>query len=77
MSLFSRIFGASQPITKIPTDVTALVHADLEARTAAGLETYGKAFKTHDGRDSLWDCYEEALDLVQYLRKVLYERDGK
>lgn len=58
-------------------EITALVHADLEARTTAGLASYGRAFESHDGRDSLTDLYEELLDAVQYLRKVLYERDGK
>jgi hypothetical protein len=57
--------------------ITALVHADLEARTQQGLASYGKPFESHDGRDSLRDVYEEALDMVQYLRKALYERDGK
>jgi hypothetical protein len=28
----------------------------------------------HDGRDSLREAYEEALDLVVYLRKALAER---
>ena len=59
------------------TEITPLVHADLEARTAAGLTSYGRPFTSHDGRDSLKDAYEEALDMVQYLRKALYERDGK
>jgi len=30
----------------------------------------------HNGRDALRDAYEEALDLCQYLRQALYERDG-
>ena len=59
------------------TEITPLVHADLEARTAAGLASYGRPFTSHDGRDSLKDAYEEALDMVQYLRKALYERDGR
>ena len=58
-------------------EITPLVHADLEARTAAGLASYGRPFTSHDGRDSLRDAYEESLDLAQYLRKALYERDGK
>lgn len=61
----------------MPTEITPLVHADLEARTAAGLASYGKPFTSHDGRDSLRDLYEEMLDAVQYLRKLMYERDGK
>lgn len=58
-------------------EITPLVHADLEARTKQGLATYGRAFTSHDGRDSLKDAYEESLDMCQYLRKALYERDGK
>jgi hypothetical protein len=57
--------------------ITALVHADLEERTRKGLAKYGRAFESHDGRDSLTDLYEELLDAVQYVRKALYERDGK
>jgi hypothetical protein len=60
-----------------PEKITPLVQEDLEARTALGRAKYGKDFTSHDGRDSLRDSYEEALDLVQYLRKALYERDGK
>jgi hypothetical protein len=59
------------------TEITRLVHADLESRTAAGLASYGRPFTSHDGRDSLRDLYEEMLDAVQYLRKLMYERDGK
>jgi len=57
--------------------ITALVHTDLEARSAAGLASYGRPFTSHDGRDSLRDLYEEMLDAVQYLRKLIHERDGK
>ena len=30
-----------------------------------------------NGRDSLKDAYEEALDLCVYLRTAIYEKDGK
>lgn len=46
---------------------------DLIARDAAGFKKYGQNLETHDGRDSLLDAYQEALDLVQYLRKALEE----
>lgn len=53
-----------------------LVHADLDGRERKGTETYGRPLQAHDGRDSLWDAYEEALDLAMYLRKAIRERDG-
>ncbi|MEO6034334.1 MAG: hypothetical protein ABIQ35_03680 [Verrucomicrobiota bacterium] len=30
-----------------------------------------------NGRDALHDAYEEVLDLAQYFRQALYERDGR
>lgn len=52
-----------------------LVIADLRQREAQGAETYGKArMMAGDGRDSLRDAYEEALDLAVYLRKAIAER---
>lgn len=53
-----------------------MIQADLEARNQKGLETYGKTLYAHDGRDSLWDLYEELLDAVVYCRKIIAERDG-
>jgi len=35
--------------------------------------TYGKELKTFDGRDSLLDAYEEALDMAVYLKKARME----
>lgn len=54
-----------------------LVHVDIEARREIGIQRYGTALQPHNGRDMLLDAYQEALDLVIYLRGVLYERDGK
>lgn len=54
-----------------------LVIADLRKREAQGAETYGRArMEAFDGRESLQDAYEEALDLVAYLRKAIAERDA-
>jgi len=47
--------------------------ADIEARDALGRATYGKELKTFDGRDSLLDAYEEALDMAVYLKKARME----
>ena len=54
-----------------------LVHMDLRARDEKGKSTYGQELISHDGRDSLLDAYEECLDVAVYLRKMMYERDGK
>jgi len=58
-------------------DVASLVHKDIEARVAYGLEHYGERLTSHNGRDALADAYQEALDLVLYLRQAIHERDGE
>lgn len=54
-----------------------LVQADIEKRKEIGIKRYGTLLQAHNGRDFMRDAYEEALDLVMYLRGCLYERDGK
>jgi len=48
---------------------------DLKERAAIGEEKYGTLLESHNGRDALIDAYQEALDLVMYLRQALLERD--
>ena len=48
---------------------------DLEARAVAGKEKYGTVLETHNGRNALMDAYQEALDLVMYLKQALLEQD--
>lgn len=55
--------------------ITELVIEDLKARTERGIETYGRPLEAFNGRDPLRDAYEEALDLSQYLRQALVERE--
>lgn len=52
-----------------------LVIQDMEARKAQGLKKYGTLLQPFNGRDALRDAYEEALDLSQYLRQAIEERD--
>jgi hypothetical protein len=40
--------------------------ADLEARNQIGIETYGDELRFDNGRDSLIDWYQEALDSSKY-----------
>lgn len=70
---------ASQPPPK-PNDRPAiqdLVTADIAIRKDQGIAKYGTALQPFNGRDALVDSYQEALDLVQYLRQAIYERDGR
>ncbi len=58
-------------------DVWDLVLLDMAERDAIGEKKHGKRLQPYNGRDSLIDAYQEALDLVVYLRQAIYERDGK
>lgn len=51
-----------------------LVVADMKERDVMGAAKYGVRLKAGDGRDSLVDAYQEALDLAVYLRKAIEER---
>ena len=62
------------PITNDNPAVWDLVIDDMRARDASGLAKYGTRLQSHNGRDALVDAYQEALDLVVYLRQVIEER---
>lgn len=49
------------------------VQSDIEKRKQVGIETYGVALHTHNGRSALRDAYEEILDLAVYLKQMLME----
>jgi len=51
------------------------VMVDLRLRSAVGLKKYGTPLRAHNGRDALVDAYQEALDLVMYLKQMLMERE--
>lgn len=64
----------------VPNDLPAvwdLVIEDMRSRDAVGRERYGTPLQPHNGRDPLVDAYQEALDLVVYLRQAIAERDGR
>lgn len=50
---------------------------DLQDRADEGKKKYGTMLETENGRDALMDAYQEALDLVMYLRQTILERDAK
>lgn len=71
-------------MTKQPTPrsndnpwVHNLVAADIMERQRIGIRTYGTPLQAGNGRDALWDAYEEALDLACYLRQAIFERDDE
>jgi hypothetical protein len=62
----------------IPTDERHTVDAvreDLETRKQMGIKKYGVALQPSNGRDSLQDAYEEALDLCVYLKNEILRRE--
>ncbi|MDG4784399.1 hypothetical protein O7626_39505 [Micromonospora sp. WMMD1102] len=63
-----------QPGEEPPMSIQALVRRDLVDREAVGRERYGTSLHAHNGRDALVDAYQEALDLVCYLRQAIEER---
>jgi hypothetical protein len=54
--------------------ILSYVLHDISERVRVGTEVYGEPLSTHNGRDPLWDAYEEALDLCLYLRQCIAER---
>ena len=66
-----------QPIKNDHPAVWNLVLADIAERDLIGLAKYGTRLQPFNGRDVLKDSFQEALDLVVYLRQAIYERDGK
>ena len=54
-----------------------LVIKDMQDRDHFGLDKYKTHLQPYNGRSSLLDAYQEALDLVVYLRKEIFERLGK
>jgi len=47
---------------------------DLHARAVEGKKKYGTYLYSGNGRDALMDAYQEALDLVMYLKQAIMER---
>ena len=73
----SQNINKPQPMpTSSSGDITELVIADLKARRELGIAKYGTTLQAFNGRDALIDAYQEALDLVQYLRQAISERDA-
>lgn len=60
--------GKSEPIID-------LVLLDFQERSKLGENKYGEKLRAFNGRNALVDAYQEAMDLVMYLRQAIYEYD--
>jgi hypothetical protein len=62
------------PVPSNRPAIVDLVVEDMVERKRIGIERYGMPLQSHNGRDALIDAYQEALDLVMYLRQAIEER---
>ena len=70
-----RAATAKQPAPKgSGNPILGMVLADLTNRALEGKEKYGEPLLAHNGRNPLWDAYQEALDLAMYLRQAIEEQ---
>ncbi len=77
-SLATKLAAGTQPTPHgTGREITPLVIADMEARREFGTAKYGEGLTAFNGRDALQDAYQEALDLVVYLRQMIEERDAQ
>ena len=63
------------PLPNGSTPIWDLVIADMRERDRVGRERYGTPLQANNGRDALVDAYQEALDLVVYLRQAIEARN--
>lgn len=56
--------------------IVDLLVQELNERKKIGIITYGTPLQAFNGRDSLRDALDEALDLCVYLRQAIEERDN-
>jgi hypothetical protein len=66
----------NHPVDNTNPSIWDLVFEDMRKRDEMGVRKYGMHLRAFNGRDALWDAYQEALDLVVYLRQVIHERDN-
>lgn len=65
------------PVVNESPAIWDLVIADMKQRDVDGKQKYGTRLQANNGRDALIDAYQEALDLVVYLRQAIEERQCK
>lgn len=70
-----KIKDQPSPIHNSSASIWDLVISDMQSRDKVGRERYGTPLQAFNGRDALVDAYQEALDLVVYLRQAIEERN--
>ena len=66
---------AKQPAPKgSGNPILGMVLADLTNRALEGKEKYGEPLLAHNGRNALWDLYQELLDAAMYIRQAIEEQ---
>lgn len=55
--------------------LTEEIYQDLKERSERGLEKYGHYLEDNNYQDMLQHSYEEVLDLAQYLKKEINNRN--
>lgn len=65
----------SQEVFPFISDIPDSILKDIESRVLLGEKKYGSRLKTNNTRDSLVDCYQEALDGMMYSKQA--ELEGK
>lgn len=63
------------PVKNEHPAVWDLVMQDIKEREDYGIKTYGTRLQPFNGRNALIDAYQELLDLVVYLRQMIYEKE--
>ncbi len=56
-------------------DIWPLVLEDIKNRVEMGKKKYDTVLQSENGRDALMDAYQEAIDLVLYLRQLIAENE--
>lgn len=65
------------PVVNDGVRVHEVVARDVLERMELGMRRYGTPLQAFNGRDALWDAYEEAIDLACYLRQAIIEREAE
>jgi len=63
------------PVKNEAPGVWGLVISDMMDRDRVGMKKYNTRSQPVNGRDPLWDAYQEALDLCVYLRQAIFEKE--
>ncbi|MGL4756876.1 MAG: hypothetical protein ACRCXB_31395 [Aeromonadaceae bacterium] len=70
-----RAATAKQPAPKgSGNPILGMVLADLTNRALEGKEKYGEPLLANNGRNALWDLYQELLDAAMYIRQAIEEQ---